>query len=214
VATVSWVATGDRSDARVERTIANVLRAVHRLLRTEGLASVTFSRVSRETGVSRTTLYRHWSGPSDLISDAWSRVAPSNTVAHTADLRDDLVRLFLAIRDVAESSTMRRSLPTVLVAAEGDPVIAALHADFVQARREPIIERLAEAAVAGQIRPDANLELVVDLLSGPVFYRQLIRRIHTSDDEIAAMVATVLASVRPEGPEGPGGPGGPGGPDS
>lgn len=191
------MAVGGRRDARVERTVAKVLAAAHRLLETEGLASVTFGRVSRETGVSRTTLYRHWSNPSELISEAWARVAPSNRVAHTAVLEDDLVAVFRAVRDVVESSTMRRSLPALLVAAQRDPVISSLHAQFVRDRRQPIVERLRAAIAGGEIRADADPELLVDLLSGPIFYRQLLRRTRTSDHDVRAMVAAALASVRP-----------------
>jgi AcrR family transcriptional regulator len=192
----SGVDVSSRRDARVERTVVKVFDAVHRLLETEGLGSVTFGRISRDTGVSRTTLYRHWSSPSELISQAWAQVAPSNRVASTADLHADLVELFLAVRDVVESATMRRSLPTLLVVAQRDGVIAALHADFVQSRREPIVERLRKAAVDGQIG-DVDPELLVDLLSGPLFYRQLIRRMPTSDEDVRTLVSTVLASVTP-----------------
>ena len=191
------MAVGARRDARVERTVAKVLAAAHRLLETEGLASITFGRVSRETGVSRTTLYRHWSNPSELISDAWAQVAPSNRVAHTAVLEDDLVAVFRAVRDVVESPTMRRSLPALLVAAQRDPVISSLHAQFVRDRRQPIVERLQDAIAGGEIRADADPELLVDLLSGPIFYRQLLRRTRTSDHDVRAMVAAALASVRP-----------------
>ena len=178
--TVPAMAITDRRDARVERTVAKVLDAVRRLLRTEGLASVTFGRVSRESGVSRTTLYRHWSSPSELISEAWARVAPSNRVPHTDDVTDDLVGLFVGVRDVVESSTMRRSLPALLVAAQRDEVISALHARFVEDRRAPIIERLEVAVAEGQISRDADPDLLVDLLSGPIFYRQLLRRAGSS----------------------------------
>ena len=174
-----------------------MLAAAHRLLETEGLASVTFGRVSRETGVSRTTLYRHWASPSELISEAWARVAPSNQVSYTDELEDDLLAVFRAVRDVVESSTMRRSLPALLVAAQRDPVISSLHARFVRDRRQPIVERLRAAIADGQIRADADPELLVDLLSGPIFYRQLLRRTHTSDDDVRAVVAAALASVRP-----------------
>jgi AcrR family transcriptional regulator len=191
------MALSGRRDARVERTVAKVLAAAHRLLETEGLASVTFGRVSRETGVSRTTLYRHWSNPSELISDAWARVAPSNCVSHTAVLEDDLVAVFRAVRDVVESSTMRRSLPGLLVAAQRDPVISSLHTQFVRDRRQPIVERLRAAIAGGEIRADADPELLVDLMSGPIFYRQLLRRTRTSDHDVRAMVAAALASVRP-----------------
>ena len=190
------MAITDRQDARVERTVAKVLDAVQRLLRTEGLGSVTFGRVSRETGVSRTTLYRHWSNPSELISEAWGRVAPSNRVPHTDDLAEDLVGLFVAVRDVVESATMRRSLPALLVAAQRDPVISGLHAAFVADRRAPIVERLEVAIAEGQISPDADAGLMVDLLSGPIFYRQLLRRARTSDADVRAIVSSVLASVR------------------
>jgi AcrR family transcriptional regulator len=191
------VAVSAPRDARVERTVAKVLAAAHRLLETEGLASVTFGRVSRESGVSRTTLYRHWSSPSELISEAWATVAPSNRVPHTDDLDDDLVAVFRAVRDVVESSTMRRSLPALLVAAQRDPVISSLHTQFVRDRRQPIVDRLRAAIASGQVRADADPEMLVDLLSGPIFYRQLLRRTRTSDEAVRAMVAAALASVRP-----------------
>jgi AcrR family transcriptional regulator len=197
------VAIGAPRDARVERTVAKVLAAAHHLLETEGLASVTFGRVSRETGVSRTTLYRHWSNPSELISQAWATVAPSNLVPNTAELEDDLVAVFRAVRDVVESSTMRRSLPALLVAAQRDPVISSLHMGFVRDRRQPIVDRLRAAIADGEISADADPELLVDLLSGPVFYRQLLRRTRTSDDDVRALVAAALASVRPGNRAGP-----------
>jgi AcrR family transcriptional regulator len=195
--TVRLVAVRQGRDARVERTVTRVLDAVNRLLKSEGLASVTFGRISRETGVSRTTLYRHWSSPSALISEAWASVAPSKRVAHTQELYDDLVGLFRALRDVVESSTMRKSLPALLVAAQRDPIISSLCAQFIHDRRQPIVERIQAAIADGQIAADADPELVVDMLSGPIFYRQLLRRTRTSDDDVRSSVAAVLASVRP-----------------
>jgi hypothetical protein len=118
-------------------------------------------------------------------------------VARSADLRADLVALFLAVRDAVESTAMRRSLPALLAAAQDDAVIANLHADFVAGRRQPIIDRLAEARQAGEVAPDVDLEMLVDLLSGPLFYRQLLRRAHTSDDRVAHLVDAVLSIARP-----------------
>jgi AcrR family transcriptional regulator len=184
-------------DPRLERTHATVLGAVRRLLQAEGIGAITFARVSREAGVSRTTLYRHWSGPSDLLADAWSRTAPPNEVACTADLRDDLVDLFLAVRDIIDSPTMRRSLPNLLAAAQDDPVITRMHAEFVRDRRRPIIDRLEQAQRTGDLAADADPDLLVDLMSGPLFYRQLMRRLDTSDERVAALVDAALAVARP-----------------
>jgi AcrR family transcriptional regulator len=183
-------------DPRLERTQATVLAAVRRLLDSEGPRAVTFGRVSRETGVSRTTLYRHWAGPSELLADAWARALPPNAVARSADLRADLVEIFTGVRDVVESATMRRSLPALLAADHDDPVIARLHAKFVRDRRQPIIDRLDEARRAGDLAPDADPDLLVDLLSGPLFYRQLLRREHTPDARVTALIDAVLSIAR------------------
>jgi AcrR family transcriptional regulator len=184
-------------DPRLERTEATVLAAVRRLLDSEGPEAVTFGRVSREAGVSRTTLYRHWDGPSELLADAWERVVPPNVVASGPDLRADLVELFLGVRDVVESTTMRRSLPGLLAAARDDPVIAKLHGEFVHDRRRPIVDRLEEARRAGDLAADADPDLLVDLLSGSLFYRQLMRHEATSDARVVAIVDAVLALAGP-----------------
>jgi AcrR family transcriptional regulator len=184
------------TDPRVDRTRSKVIAAVHALFRTEGPAAVTFGRVSRETGVSRTTLYRHWPGPSELVADAWSRLVPSEQPPATDDLRADLVESFQRVRDAVESATMRRSLPTFLAAALDDEVIAGLHAAFVRDRRQPIVDRLGRARDTGDIAPDADPDLLVDLLSGPLFYRQMLRHEPTSDEQVTALVDAVLVIAR------------------
>ncbi|HEX7133981.1 MAG TPA: TetR/AcrR family transcriptional regulator [Iamia sp.] len=184
------------ADPRVDRTRSKVIAAVHGLFRTEGPAAVTFGRVSRETGVSRTTLYRHWAGPSELVADAWSRLVPPEQPPATDDLRADLVESFRRVRDAVESATMRRSLPTFLAAALDDEVIAGLHAAFVRDRRQPIVDRLDRARDAGDIAPDADADLLVDMLSGPLFYRQMLRHEPTTDEHLAALVDAVLVVAR------------------
>jgi len=186
----------EATDPRLRRTDATVMAAAHRLLRTEGPEAVTFGRISRETGVSRTTLYRHWPGPTALLADAWGRIIPRPVPPSTGDLRADLVAIFLGVRDSVESDTMRRSLPSLLAVAQRDPIIADLHAQFVRDRRQPILDRLAEAREAGDIAPDCDLDLMVDLLSGPLFYRELLRREPTSDKRIGDLVDAVLTVAR------------------
>jgi AcrR family transcriptional regulator len=197
MATIESATPPSTRDPRLERTHGIVLAAVRRLLQAEGIGAITFARVSREAGVSRTTLYRHWTGPSELLADAWSRVSPPNEVAYTSDLRGDLVDLFLGIRDIVDSPTMRRSLPTLLAAAQDDPVISRMHAEFVRDRRQPIIDRLERARQAGDLDAAADSDLLVDLISGPLFYRQLLRRLDTSDERVAALVDAALTLAQP-----------------
>ena len=175
-----------------------MISAVHGLFRTEGPAAVTFGRVEpREPVSSRTTLYRHWSGPSELVADAWSRLVPPEQRRRADDLRADLVDIFCRVRDAVESATMRRSLPTFLAAALDDPVIADLHAAFVPGPTPAHRRPARRARDAGAIDRDVDLDLLVDLLSGPLFYRQLLRHQPTADTDVAALVDAVLTIARP-----------------
>lgn len=180
------------TDPRVRRTWVKVLTAAHRLMVEEGLRSVTFGRISRETGVSRTTLYRHWQRPVDLLSDAWAAAVPPIEAPLTGDLRADLLELFSATRDSLQSGPMRRSLPSLIEAAESDDDIAALHAAFVAERRAPIVARLAAAAANGELAAGADPALLTDMLAGPLFYRRLMRHQETDDLTLAHLVDAVL----------------------
>jgi AcrR family transcriptional regulator len=186
---------GDLDDPRVARTCAVVLEAAHRLLVAEGVDGVTFARISRETGVSRTTLYRHWSNPSQLVRDAWSNAVPELVQHESGDLHADLVGLFTGLRDSVESAVMRRSLPSLIEAAHADPTVAALHAGFVTERRRPIVARIQQAVADGDLAPSTDVELLTDLLSGAIFYRRLLRHASTSDAEVHRLVDAVLATA-------------------
>jgi len=183
-------------DPRVERTRATVIAAVQRLFRDEGPGSVTFGRVSRETGVSRTTLYRHWDTPSDLVADAWRARTEHLQPPHTDDLRRDLLAIGRHLRNVVESRVLQRALPTFLAAALDDPVIEELYATYVRDRSRPALERLAAARDAGEIAEDADPDLLLDQLAGAIYYRQLLRREPTSDEQVEAIVDAVLVLAR------------------
>ncbi len=51
------------SDARVEKTILSVKEALLRLLTLKAFDSVSMSDIAREAGISRSTLYAHFSNP-------------------------------------------------------------------------------------------------------------------------------------------------------
>jgi AcrR family transcriptional regulator len=58
------------TDPRTDRTRQHVLSCTARLLAREGADAVTFSRVSQESRVARSTLYRHWRSRDDLLCTA------------------------------------------------------------------------------------------------------------------------------------------------
>jgi AcrR family transcriptional regulator len=70
-------------------TEAVVLTAALDLLLTEGAGALTPQRLHAATGVSRSTVYRHWPTPHDVV-EALIDVAPPKQEAVTGDVATDL----------------------------------------------------------------------------------------------------------------------------
>jgi hypothetical protein len=69
----------------------------------------------------------------------------------------------------------------------------------VAVRRAAAGELVERAIGRGQARPDVDLDLVVDLLVGPVYYRLLVSGQPVTDEFVAGVVDAVLVIVGPRG---------------
>jgi AcrR family transcriptional regulator len=184
-----------KQDARVQRTCRRVLAVAGQLLVDEGADAVTFDRVSRVAAVSRTTLYRHWARPVDLLIDAYRELSAPPPVARTGDLVADLLGMLRATRDGLRDGVWTRALPSLIAAAENDAALAAVHADFTDRRRQPMLERLRAAATTGEIAADADVAWLCDALISPLFYRRYQRHIDTTDAYLTSHVGRCLAAA-------------------
>lgn len=193
---MGWVGeTPSRCDPRVARTRATVLARAEVLLVAEGLDAVTFDRVARDTGVSRTTLYRHWARPLDLLMDAYEQVTRPAAVPATDDLEADLLRIFTQARDGLERGAWRRITPSLVAAAAENDDLGPLHARFIRDRRRPVLDRLELARTRGELPAAADLDLAVDLIVAPLFYRRLLRHVDTPDDVLRRVLRVALADL-------------------
>lgn len=184
-----------KMDARVQRTCRRVLDVAGRLLTEEGATAVTFDRVSRVAGVSRTTLYRHWARPVDLLVDAYRELTEPPPIEHTDDLAEDLVRMLRASRDGLRDGVWTRALPSLIAAAETDTELTTLHAAFTDRRREPMLHRLRTATTGGELAEHTDVEWLCDALISPLFYRRYQRHVDTSDTYLTDHVRRCLAAA-------------------
>lgn len=56
-------------NAKIEKTKQSLLDALSRLIRTTDLDEITVTRLCREAGVNRTTFYKYYSVPADVLSE-------------------------------------------------------------------------------------------------------------------------------------------------
>lgn len=181
-----------RGDSARER----ILRAALQVLSDQGLPGFTMEAVARQAGASKATVYRRWPSQSALLVDAMDvgfQPFPSPT---TGALRTDLVELLSMFEALVNLGPFPRLMAAFIDAAECDPTLWSLHAQLTERRREPLRHVLAEARRRGEISPTTDLELAIDLLAGPAFYRRFVAHGPFPRDYAAAIVDLVLAAVR------------------
>jgi hypothetical protein len=119
------------------------------------------------------------------------------TYEHTASLRDDLIDGLSQLVIALKRAPWGRIVPTMLDAAERDAHFATLTKVFIDHRRRPLRRRLEAARRDGELPPSTDIELVVGLLVGPMFYRRYITRQPTSTAFAQRVVDAVLAGAAP-----------------
>lgn len=182
---------------RSSRAHASILAATVDLLAEVGFAGLSIEGVACRAGVGKATIYRHWSTKAELVIEAFTSLTRCNQPVRAGDLRTDLVECVSAIVAAVTSPPMGPILPSLLDAAERDPELAELHRQFTAQRRRFLLDVLASGIDQGVVKPGADVELVADLLVGPVLYRRLISRAPLGPDYAERLVDMVLPLLQP-----------------
>ncbi|MGW0817716.1 TetR/AcrR family transcriptional regulator [Streptomyces viridiviolaceus] len=183
-----------------EEVRADVLRTVGDLLLTEGIAGLTFERVARASGVSKTTLYKWWPSKGALALDGYFH-AVRETLAFpdTGDIHADLLTQLRAFAHVMTQTPGGRILTELIGASQTDEDLATAYRKLYSSHRRRLAgERLRRAQGLGQIRTDIDVQVLVDQLWGAVYHRLLIPDEPVTDDFVAALVNNLLGGIRPQ----------------
>jgi len=180
---------------RTERSKATILGATLALLAEEGVGGLTVDAVAARAGVGKATVYRHWGSRAELILDAVSSLVTDDETVDHGSLRDDLQAAYERIVQVCGTSTMAQVLPTLAEAAGRDPELAGVHKDFVARRRRYLVAALERAAERGELRPGLDLDIVADLVAGPMFYKKLVHHERPDQAYSAALLDLILVAI-------------------
>jgi AcrR family transcriptional regulator len=172
-----------------------ILRAVLDLVAEHGVSGLTVDAVAARAGVGKQTIYRHWGSRARLIHAAISCMATDVRVPDTGSLRADLVALLGQVVDFLGNSDAGRVYPSLVDAAERDSELDDLRQVNTAQRRATFEHVLRRGIERGELRDDVDLELLIDALSGPIFYRRLRSRASVTRLEVEPLVDLVLAGA-------------------
>lgn len=180
---------------RGERARARVLKAALAVLADCGMPGFSLEAVAHRAGASKATIYRHWTSRGELLVDAMSLVSQRFPVPATGHLRTDLIELISQAQAMLTSEPFPRLLAAFVDAAERDSTLSRLHVRLTERGREPLRHVLTDALRRGKIRSGTDIELTIDLLAGPLFYRRFIGHQAFPHDFATTVVDQVLAAI-------------------
>ncbi|AVT29229.1 TetR family transcriptional regulator [Plantactinospora sp. BC1] len=178
---------------------AAVLAAAGRLLLRDGMRAVTFDRVATEAGASKMTLYKWWPSPGALAAEAYFTQSRSTLdFPDTGDLRADLIAQVSAFVRLLKDEGAEKPVTELIGAAQLDPALAeAWSESYALPRRELARARLRTAQRQGQLREDADLDIIVDQLWGACYHRLLVLRVPFDESIVARLVDHALYGAAP-----------------
>lgn len=187
---------------RSDRATAAVLTAALDVLDRAGYDGLTIEGIAAEAGVAKTTIYRWWPSKEAVLLDAFmdhQERSGGTGLPDTGELGADLRTLVAGTIEGLVDPRFDAPYRALAAAMQHD---AALAADVRERLLGPLLvltrERFEAARRAGQVAPDLNLELAVELLYGPIFHRWLLGTRPLSKQDGERLADLVLRAIRPQ----------------
>jgi AcrR family transcriptional regulator len=182
-----------RNDAAREA----ILDAAFRLLSAPVTEPLTIDAIAAEAGVGRQTIYRWWPSKGAVVADAMARhaqvaVPERDTGSFAGDLEAFLADTFAGLENESYAGRLRQ----IVAEAQRDEAVAQVLADFTAVRRAALRALLEGGRDAGELAPEADLDLLVDMAYGVLYYRLMVGHAPL-DAKAARSLAAALTRGQP-----------------
>jgi AcrR family transcriptional regulator len=197
MSSVSHKPLGRPREQRADRAI---LDATLREIAEHGLGDLRIDDVAERARVGKATIYRRYRSKDELVAAAVTSLVSDISIPDSGSTEDDLRELMRNAVRVYRGSLEAGVMPGLVDAMSRDPGLArAVRQGFLKRRRAALAAVLERGVERGDLRPDLDLELALDVLGGPLFYRLLITG-GPIDNKLADGVADlILRGLAPTG---------------
>lgn len=173
---------------------------VRALLTHEGYAAVNVERVSRESGVAKTAIYRRWDAKAAMVFET---VVHGREIAPPADcgtLAGDLAALVEHVVRLLSTPLARAAVPGLLAdIGSDDDLRQQFHHTLIEPELRVVEQILARGRERGEVAPDVRAKDVHAQLLGTVFAWVYLVERHTPHDLATRITRALLGAAHVEG---------------
>lgn len=171
-------------------------------LRTGGYASLRIEKIAAMVGCSKATIYRRWPSRAELTAAALSANASAGDLPDTGNIIDDLAEhAWRNPRNDRLPDGSPRNNGTLWAVIVEPEVREILLNGFLDQRRSVGLALISRGVERGELPPNVDAHLILDLLAGFTLYRGSVRNITIGKDDYRPIVASLVASpplMKPE----------------
>ena len=184
---------------REERVDRAIVAAALELMADFGISDLRMDAVAERAGVGKAAIYRRFDSKDELVAHVVSslvstEIAIPDTGSTAADLRVLMDQAVALYRDTPAGAMM----PALVEAVRRDADLQRLiRARFLAGRRAALADVLRRGVERGDLDPAIDIELALDVLAGPLFYRLLVTGGELDERLAAGVVELILKGYAP-----------------
>lgn len=150
-------------------------KALLGLLEEAGPGAVSMDAIASRAGVSKATLYRRWDSKEQLVIDCVAHQVGEIPTAVGGEIRAVLVGLLRRMGAFMSDAEGGSAFPWLVGEVSAGTDLGRHYAEAViLPRRRAVARLLADAVERGELRADLDIEVAVDMLTGPAILRKLL----------------------------------------
>lgn len=189
---------GPNPERRSERSRRAILQATLELCREVGYDQMTIEAIARRAGVGKQTIYRWWPSKGVVAFDAIeASIGRALDFPDTGDVVTDLRKQMTGLAGLLADEAFAAPYAGLISAARSEPDLGRRLLELVGVRVDAARARLEQAQAQGQLRADVDVDDVIELLYGPLYYRLLLRTRPVTADQVPRILDLAFAGLRP-----------------
>jgi len=176
-----------------------IVAAFYDELTEDGHERLTMDRVAARAGVGKAALYRRWRSKEQMIAELVATLGgdESTPAPDLGSLRDDLHAWFADAIALGQDPLLRQVMAYAIAMARSSPELIEAMRGVPGPDRDSARVILQRAIDRGELAPDTDLQIALDIITGPIWRRVMIAGDTLDPDyakRITAMVLRALAA--------------------
>jgi AcrR family transcriptional regulator len=173
-----------------------ILQAALEEVAERGDEGVTMEGIAARAGVGKATVYRRWRNRDEVLAAATATFLRSTGIPDTGNIGSDLCYLLQSAISVYRGLAGRVLVGLISPIPRSAELATAVREGLVESRRDAVRAVLERAVRRGELRPEVDVELALDVLTATLFYRFVIAGGRIDEEVASSVVDMVLRGIR------------------